>query len=133
MKRWPLIIGLIFVLGCQPKPPAEQAIAKVGDYVISREEFEDAFKSSSYGTQDNAASRQAFLNNMINQKLIILDARAKGLDKDKDFLRMIQNFWEQSLVTVALQQKTREGGNLDQWADYLRKNTKIEINQEYLK
>jgi len=132
MKYWPLMIGLAFMLGCQPKP-AEHVVAKIGDYTITHEEFEDAFKSSSYGTQDNAASRQAFLNNMINQKLIILDAQTRGLDKDKDFLRMIENFWEQSLVTVALQQKTREGGNLDQWADYLRKNTKIEINQEYLK
>ena len=132
MKHLLCLIALVFFLGCQSKP-AEKVVVKIGDYVVTREEFDDAFKSSSYGAHDDPVSRQAFLQNMINQKLIILDAQARGLDKDKDFLRMIQNFWEQSLVTVALQSKTKEGGNLDQWADYLRKNTKIEINEEYLK
>ncbi len=108
MKYWALIICLVFVLGCQPKPPAEKIVAKIGDYVITQEEFEDAFKSSSYGIQDSAASRQVFLDNMINQKLIIIDARAKGLDKNKDFLRMIQSFWEQSLLTVALREKSKD-------------------------
>ena len=108
MKYWSLMIGLAFVLGCQPKPPVGKIVAKIGDYVITKGEFEEAFKSSSYGFQDNAASRQVFLDNMINQKLIILDARAKGLDKNKDFLQMIQNFWEQSLLTVALREKSKD-------------------------
>ena len=108
MKYWALIICLVFVLGCQHKPPVEKVVAKIGDYVITQEEFEDAFKSSSFGIQDSAESRQVFLDNMINQKLIILDARAKGLDKNKDFLHMIQNFWEQSLLTVALREKSKE-------------------------
>ena len=108
MKYWSLIIGLVFVLGCQSKPPVGKIVAKIGDYVITKEEFEDVFKSSSYGIQDNVASRQVLLDNMINQKLIILDARAKGLDKNKDFLHMIQSFWEQSLLTIALREKSKD-------------------------
>ena len=133
MKFWPLILALAFVLGCQPKPSAEKTVARIGDYVITQEDFDEAYKSSSYALQDSAAARQAFLENMINQKLIILDAQARGLDRDKNFLRMIENFWEQSLLTVALQEKTKEGGNLEAWAQYLREKTPIEINEEALK
>jgi len=133
MKYWPLMIGLVLLAGCQPKPPAEQVIAKVGACEITRDEFEGKFKASSYGARDTADSRRAFLNNMINQKLIILDAQARGLDKDKSFLRRIENFWEQSLVAEDLQQRSKDGENLDQWLENLKKNTPIEINQEYLK
>jgi len=73
------------------------------------------------------------LNNMINQKLILLDAEKKGLDKNKEFLKMVENFWQQSLLTMAMQEKVREGGNLDRWVEYLKKTTKVEINQEALK
>ena len=74
-----------------------------------------------------------FLKNMITQKLILLDAERRGLDRDPQFLKMIENFWQQSLLTFALQEKTKEGGDLDAWVNYLKQNTKVEINQEYLK
>ena len=135
MNRMLLCLTLITLAGCgnsQPSPSAN-AIAKVGNYVITRQEFDEAYKDSRYGAQGTFASRQAFLNNMINQKLILLDAEKRGLDKNKEFLKMVENFWQQSLLTMAMQEKVREGGNLDLWVEYLKKNTKIEINQEALK
>jgi hypothetical protein len=121
--------------GCgnsQPSP-SDNVVAKVGNYCITRQEFDEAYKDSSYGAQGTFASRKTFLNNMINQKLILLDAEKSGLDKNKEFLKMVENFWQQSLLTMAMQEKVREGGNLDLWVEYLKKNTKIEINQEALK
>ena len=70
---------------------------------------------------------------MINQKLILLDAEKRGLDKNKEFLKMVENFWQQSLLTMAMQEKAKDGGNFDQWVEYLKNNTDIEINQEALK
>lgn len=131
-----LVIGTIilaFVLGCQSKEPQQTVVARVGTYVITQDEFEESYKNSAYGRQHNPFYRSAFLNNMINQKLILLDAERRGLDRDPQFLKMIENFWQQSLLTIALQEKTKEGGNLDAWVSYLKQNTKVEINQEYLK
>ena len=105
----------------------------MGNYVITRQEFAEAYRDSSYGAQGTLASRKIFLNNMINQKLILLDAEKKGLDKNKEFLKMVEHFWQQSLLTMAMQNKVQEGGNLDRWVEYLKNNTKIEINQEALK
>jgi len=135
MNRMLLCLTLLVLAGCGNSQPSlsEGAVAKVGNYVITRQEFEEAYKDSSYGAQGTLASRKTFLNNMINQKLILLDAEKKGLDKNKEFLKMVENFWQQSLLTMAMQEKVREGGNLDRWVEYLKKTTKVEINQEALK
>lgn len=131
-----LVIGsiiLVFILGCQSKEPPQAVVARVGTYVITKDEFDEAYKNSAQAREHDLSYRSAFLNNMINQKLILLDAQRRGLDRDPQFLKMVENFWQQSLLTFALQEKNREGGNLDAWVNYLKENTKVEINQEYLK
>jgi len=131
-----LVIGTImlaFVLGCQPRESQQPVVARVGTYVITKDEFDEAYKNSAYGHEHNIFYRSEFLKNMITQKLILLDAERRGLDRDPQFLKMVENFWQQSLLTYALQDKNKEGGDLDKWVDYLKKNTRIEINQEYLK
>ena len=135
MNRLLFCLMVLGVIGCGNSQPlsSHDVVAQVGNYVITRQEFEEAYKDSSYGAQGTLASRKTFLNNMINQKLILLDAEKKGLDKNKEFLKMVENFWQQSLLTIAMQEKVREGGNLDKWVAYLKKNTKVAINQEALK
>jgi len=127
------MVILVSILGCQSRESGQQIVARVGSYVITQHEFEEAYKNSAYGRDHNLFYRSAFLKNMINQKLILLDAERRGLDRDPQFLKMIESFYQQSLLTTALQEKTKEGGNLDAWIENLNKNTKVEINQEYLK
>ena len=123
---------LAFVLGCQPKGPQQAVVARVGSYVITLDEFNEAYKNSAYGREHNIFYRSEFLKNMITQKLILLDAERRGFDRDPRFLKMIENFWQQSLLTFTLQEENKKGGNLDAWVNYLRQNTKVEINQENL-
>ena len=135
MNRMLLCLTLLALAGCGNSPPSssDDAVAKVGNYVITRQEFEEAYKDSGYGELGTLASRKTFLNNMINQKLILLDAEKRGLGKNKECLKMVESFWQQSLLTMAMQEKVKEGGNLDKWVEYLKKTTKVEINQEALK
>ena len=108
MDRLILCLVLLGLAGCgNPQTPSKDVVARVGNYVITRQEFEEAYKDSSYGAQGTFASRKIFLNNMINQKLILLDAENKGLDKNKEFLKMVENFWQQSLLTSAMQEKSQ--------------------------
>lgn len=131
-----LIIGTVIlacVLGCQPRESQQPVVARVGNYVITKDEFDEAYRNSAYGHEHNIFYRSEFLKNMITQKLILLDAERRGLDRDPQFLKMLESFWQQSLLTFALQEQNKQGGDLDAWVSYLRKNTKVEINQEYLK
>ena len=58
-----LIIGifmLAFVLGCQSKDSQQAVVARVGSYIITEEEFDDAYKNSAYGQEHNPFYRSAF-------------------------------------------------------------------------
>jgi hypothetical protein len=124
----------------------EKIVAQVGPYRITQGEYLKAKRASLHADSEDLASNRVFLENMINRKLILLDAEGKGLDKRQDFLDMIQNFWEQSLLTVALQKKAAEfasSGHLpgeaeqqaqefDHWIDNLRQVHKVQIFEENL-
>jgi hypothetical protein len=130
MNKLLLCLCAVLISGCHPN--AQKVVAKVDNYPITQEEFNRGYADSAHDSATRIQSRQDFLDNMINQKLILLDAEAHGLDKDKEFLEMIENFWQQSLLTLALKEKSKEGVNLDQWVDGLRKHSKVEINEEYV-
>ena len=101
-------MALIFIVSCGRVAKEKIALVKINNYEISKEEFEDEFKASSFGRIGNLASRKEFLDNLINRKLILQDAQRRGLGQDKGFLKMIERFWEQSLLKLALDKKSKE-------------------------
>jgi len=109
MKKYTfLLLVAMFILGCGRVPKEKMFLAKINNYEITQQEFEQEFKDSSFGRVDTLESRKDFLNNLINRKLILQDAQNKNLDKDRDFLKMIERFWEQSLLKLALDKKTKD-------------------------
>ena len=102
-----LFLLFIFIGGCSSKDK-KTVLLWVNNYDITKEEFEQEFKESAFGKVDNVESRKDFLNNLINRKLILQEAQAKGLDKEKGFLKTIEKFWEQSLLKIALEKKSQE-------------------------
>ncbi len=112
MKRIPLVLwGLVFIAaaGCGSGINRNKVIlVKINNYEIAKEEFEERFKESYFSHNDTLESRKEFLDYLINCKLILQDAQEKGLDKDKDFLKMIEKFWEQSLLKLTLDKKAKE-------------------------
>lgn len=107
MKRYFILLLALLVIGCS-RQNNKVIVAKINNYEISKEEFEGEFKESAFARFDTLESRKDFLNNLINRKLIMQDAQSKGLDKDKSFLKMIERFWEQSLLKLALDKKSKE-------------------------
>ncbi len=108
MRKYLIIFLMLLFTGCAPSQEEEQFLAKVNNYIVTKNEFEEAFKDSPYVRDNTIESRKEFLDNLINRKLILQDAQEKGLDKNKDFLKMIERFWEQSLFRLALEKKTNE-------------------------
>ncbi len=103
-------VASLCVLGCGTQSDqAQPVVLIVNDYQVTRNEFEEGFSRSFMADRpDKIQARREYLDNLINQKLILLDAQKKGIDKNREFLRSIERFWEQSLMTVALGTKTRE-------------------------
>ena len=99
---------MLLLTGCSRSPAQKDILAKVNNYEITRSKFEDEFKASPYGKTDTPESRKEFLNTLIGRKLILQYAQQKDYDKEKGFLKLIEKFWEQSLLKVALDKKTNE-------------------------
>ena len=111
MKRYIALIAVVFSMsGCGgvATPEGKEILAEVDDYEISIHEFEAEFRNSHYGTVDTAEARRQFLDTLIDRKLILQDAQRQSVDKDASFLKMIERFWEQSLLKLMLEKKTRE-------------------------
>ena len=126
------VLLCIVAAGCAPRAPEKDVVAKINNYEITKDKFEAEFKDSIYGQVDTPEAREEFLNNLIERKLILQDAQRKGLDKQPEFLKRIEKFWEQSLLKVALDQKTGEPQTLKEWITQLHKKAQIEINYELL-
>lgn len=111
MKRiFYFLLVILLLAGCAKNSADKdkRVIAKINNYEISKDEFEQKFSELSLTHNQGKEAKQEFLDALISKVLIIQDAQAKGLDKKQDFLRMIERFWEHSLVKLALDEKTKE-------------------------
>jgi len=103
-----LIVILAFIFLKLGKPKKDDYLVKINNYTISLQEFNDEFKGSAYAKENTPESRREFLNSLIRKKLVLQDAQARGLDRDPEFLKSIERFWEQSLLKRSIDEKARE-------------------------
>jgi hypothetical protein len=109
MKKMILVFMLpAFLLGCAQSNKPKDAVIKINNYEISKAELNRQFKDSSFARLDTPQSRKDFLDNLIDRVLILQDAQKNNLDNDPRFLKMVENFWMQSLLRLALERKSKE-------------------------
>lgn len=100
-----LALLVLLVSGCVWFGEKEKTAVKIGKVKISPEEFQLAFELSNFAKE---GKKREFLEIFISRKLILLEAEKLGLDKDREFLRDVQDFWEQSLLKLVLAKKIKE-------------------------
>ncbi|MDP2923008.1 MAG: hypothetical protein Q8O30_04735 [Candidatus Omnitrophota bacterium] len=97
----------LIAFGCAEKAKEEPAII-LDNIKITKSEFDNAFNRLSFEKEATSQERKAFLENFINRKLILKEAEKIGLDKNQEFLEDVQDFWEQCLLKMSLDKKTKE-------------------------
>ena len=103
-----ITISFVGLLLCGCGRVKEPAAIKIGDICVNPVEFERAFKNSPYSATDTPESRRVFLDSYITRMLILKEAVDKRLDKDGEFLRGVESFWQQSLIKIMLDRKIKE-------------------------
>jgi hypothetical protein len=136
------LIAASFVFGCSKKITDDKAAIQINDYTMSAREFKDTFLDESADSEDTAGNRGAFLENLIDRKLLLLEAERQGLSRQKDFLRSIQRFWEQSLLKLVIDNKFRtiskkmsareQSAAMNEWLESLKKSARIKIDKKAL-
>ena len=88
---------------------------KIGNVEVTQDEFDQAFQLTH--AEDNAQNRRMFMEQYVNQKLILMEAEHRGLDQDPQFLNEIQTFWEDRLLKTAMLLKFEEHAKSTQATD----------------
>lgn len=116
----PVLIGLflvmVFAASCVSKGK-EEAI-RVNDFKMSVKEFEEEFNQAGQALLGPNNQKEKFLENLINRKIILQEAERMGLNRDKEFLKAIERFYEQSLLKIVLDKKTNEFASKTQVFDH---------------
>ncbi|HNW39621.1 MAG TPA: hypothetical protein PKI44_04270 [Candidatus Omnitrophota bacterium] len=103
-----LLVVIVFMFLKSKTPKPENYLVKINNYTLTPQEFVEEFQASAYAKDNTPESRREFLNMLIRRKLVLQDAQARGLDKDKEFLKSIEHFWEQSLLKRVMDKKSQE-------------------------
>jgi len=103
-----LLLVVIFAIFKLKAVKPEEYLVKINNYTITPQEFNEEFRASAYAQDNTPESKREFLNMLIRRKLVLQDAQARGLDKDKEFLKSIERFWEQSLLKRMMDEKSQE-------------------------
>ncbi len=115
MSQKVLAIGVCFcvsilsfnLVSCSQKPTEEKPAIQVNEYAVSAEEFNERFREM---CPDNMTpgDKAVFLENFLDQKVLLYEAQRLGIDKEPEFLDAIERFWEQSLVKIVVDRKYTE-------------------------
>ena len=96
-------ILVLILLSCSK---SDDSVIVIDNIRISKEEFEEEFKK--YNKETTKENIKEFLENFINRKLVLKEAEKLNIDKEKEFLKALQNYWEQSLLKIVLDRKSKE-------------------------
>jgi len=107
MKKVALLILLVLLTSAWAWPKKERPAVEISGIEITPAQFESAFDSSQFAEGGESAKKE-FLDTFISRKLILKQAEILGLNKEPEFLKDIQLFWEQSLLKRTLAKKIKE-------------------------
>ncbi len=135
------------LLGCSQQQHGKEAIATIGSYSLYRDDFMSEL--SLYPTEyRKKLTKEQVLDGIIQKKILLLEAQRRGLDRDPQFMKMVERFWEQSLLRSLLDIRSEEilsgipetdkdrnvkaGEALRSWIDELESKTPVKINADAL-
>lgn len=107
-----LFLCISFLYGCNREAPVENnVVVTVNHEPIKLEDFqaEMALRSKqnpAYKITSEAISEQ--MDTVIDRRLMIQEGMRMGLAENRDFVRTIQSFWEQTLIRELIEAKSRE-------------------------
>ena len=107
-----LICSLIFA-GCSPAGGKgdNRIVAEVNKYQMSAEDLKYELKNMPYDEADllkTEKGRKEYIDRLLEKEILLQEAQRQGLDREKDFMKSIESYWEQALLRLLLQRKSRE-------------------------
>ena len=103
-----LLLGLLVVLGACGKQEEEEIVAMVGQKAIHAEElrrFVLNLLPGLYTHKQGQEAREDYLQSLIDQELLLLEARNRGLEQDAQVVEKLSNKQRKYIVSVLRQRE----------------------------
>ena len=104
IKRF-IFLLVLFLTACKPNNGDDRVVMKVGDIPVTLAEYRQAYTHSPYFQQDTVQSRKKFLESYAMRLMILQVAQEEGVDRDSEFLKDVEFFWQQALIKRMLEKK----------------------------
>jgi hypothetical protein len=106
-----VFILLLHAKGCSTKVEKEQVLVKINDSHITQAEFENQLTAEIEFEPDFKLTQEAktqFLDQLIKKELLIQEAIRLKLDRQKQFIKAIERYWQSTLIRDLLALKGEE-------------------------
>ena len=107
-----LVLGFIFS-GCSSGKEAgdKRVVAQVNDYKMKVEDLKYNLNNIPHDEKELLGTKEGMLNyvdRLLTKQILLQEAQRLGLDRERDFMKSIENYWEQALLRLLLQRKSKE-------------------------
>lgn len=103
------------------KNVVKDILSEVNNYRMTVGDFKDEIKGLLPPEREMLATyqgRKEFLDDIIRKEILLQEAQRQNLDKDKDFMKTIERYWEQTLIKTLLDKKSKQISGIVHVYDY---------------
>ena len=106
-----ILITIFLASGCSGKKGHERVVASINNYNMTIEDFNYESKeilNLERVLDSMPATREEMLDALITKEILVQEAVKENLDKEKEFMKAIELYWEQTLLKNMLSRKSEE-------------------------
>ncbi len=112
-----IIFVILFLTGCSVSnnSPDKRIVVQINKYKMTEEDLKYEFKNTPYDETEllkTENGRKKYLSGLIEKEVLLQEAQRQGIDREKDFMKSIENYWEQALLRILIERKSKEISSL---------------------
>ena len=106
-----LVCSLLFAgCSCVTEGSDKRVVAKINKYNMTADDLKYELKNLPYDEVEllEEGRSKEYLDRLIEKEILLQEAQRLGLDREKDFMKSIESYWEQTLLRLLLERKSKE-------------------------
>ncbi|MFA4992165.1 MAG: hypothetical protein WC569_06265 [Candidatus Omnitrophota bacterium] len=107
-----VLLVFLFLAGCSSGGKGDDRVAaQVNNYKMTADDLRYELGNVPYDEVDSLNTekgRKRYLGNLFEKEVLLQEAQRQGLDRESDFMKSIESYWEQALLKLLLQKKSKE-------------------------
>ena len=106
-----LTVSFLYGCSCSRDDKDKRLVAQVNKYKMMVEDLRYELKNIPYDSEyplKTEDGRKEYMDRLVEKEILLQEAQRLALDKEEDFMKTIEAYWEQALLKKLLQKKSRE-------------------------